>query len=43
MKKLIIADMPYLSEQLVTAGIKKAESVRELLQVTGYESVSSEE
>ncbi len=42
-KKLIIADMPYLSEQLVTAGIKKAESVRELLQVTGYESVSSEE
>ena len=26
-----------LSEQLVDAGIKKAESVRELLQVTGCE------
>ncbi len=37
MKKLIIADMPYLSEQLVDAAIKKAESVRELLRVTGYE------
>ncbi len=36
MKKLIIADMPHLSEQLVTAGIKKAESVCELLQLTGY-------